>query len=343
MRLPFFITLFGVIWAGLLHGYDITPAHFALAAQFSRSHGGVALRVQQDGKVIYEDYAPGFSNSAPRKIYSGTKSFVAVTALLAMQDGLLTLDEPASKTLTEWQDDPRRDITIEQLLSHTSGLDSGDDVIYSASDQFTAALDVRLINPPGTRFTYGPAGYQAFGEILRRKLRAIGQTVEGYMRKRLFDPLGLDIASWKHDDAGNPLLHTGMELNTREWAKLGEFLKNGETHKQKQLLLSESLPLLFIAPQANPAYGLGFWLNTPLPHKRTQSILDLQPAMDGDQIYPGGPKDIYASFGSGKQRLYVIPSLNLVIVRFGQEHSFSDGDFLSRLLTGTPLPDSHTH
>ena len=290
--------------------------------------------------MIGEDFAPGFSSSTPHKIYSGTKSFVAVAALLAERDGLLRLDEHAYETLPEWRNDGRREITLNQLLSHTSGLGTGEEVIYPARDQLAAAVLVRLVDPPGTRFHYGPAGYQAFGEILRRKLRPSGRSVEGYLRQRLFEPLDIDISSWKHDDAGQPLLHTGLQLSAREWAKFGEFVLAEE--KSDKLGLGRSFPLLFKGHRANPAYGLGFWCNVPLP-ERAQPIADLQPAMDGDQLDPEGPGDLVAALGSGKQRLYVIPSLDLVIVRFGKEGAFSDGDFLSRLLTGRPQSDAHTH
>jgi CubicO group peptidase (beta-lactamase class C family) len=322
---------------------EITPEHWAEAVHFSRSHGGVALRVQQGGKVVYQDYARGYSDSTPHRIYSGTKSFVAVAALIAMEDGLLTLKEKASDTLTEWKHDRRRDITIEQLLSQTSGLDPGADVIYPARDQFAAAVRVHLISAPGTRFHYGPVGYQAFGEILRRKLQPKGRSVEGYIRERLIDPLGIDIDTWKHDDAGNPLLHTGLYLTAPQWAKFGEFVKSLCQSPQKQLILPQDLKLLLTGHRANPAYGIGFWLNAPLPVPRHQPVADLQVAIDGDQIYPGGPRDLYTAIGSEKQRLYIIPSLDLVIVRFGNEARFSDGDFLSRLLTGHPHPDAHTH
>src|ERR1700678_2379576 len=147
MRLIIAILILGFVPTSPLAASDeITADHFALAAQFSRNHGGLALRVEQGGRVIYESYAPGFSASTPHKIYSGTKSFVAVAALIAMQEGLLTMDEKASDTLTEWRGDRRRAITLGQLLSHTSGLDPDGDLIYPYRDQLAAAVNVHLID-----------------------------------------------------------------------------------------------------------------------------------------------------------------------------------------------------
>jgi CubicO group peptidase (beta-lactamase class C family) len=343
MRLFFLTWILGLAWSAPVSGDEITPEHFALAARFSLDHGGLALRVEQGGRLLYESYAPGFSASTPHKIYSGTKSFVAVAALIAEQQGLLNLDEKASDTLTEWSGDRRRSITLNQLLSHTSGLDPDGDLIYPYRDQLAAAVRVPLIDPPGSRFHYGAVGYQAFGEILRRKLRPLDRSVEGYIKDEVIDPLDIDIADWKHDDAGNPLIHSGISLSSKEWAKFGEFINHTRNDYQKQIVSSQLLANLFTGHEANPAYGLGFWLNRPPPVPRLQPITDLQLAIDGDQLYPGGPKDLVAAIGSEKQRLYMIPSLDLVIVRFGNEAAFSDGDFLSRLLTGRPNPDAHTH
>lgn len=321
----------------------VTPEHFAQAAAFSRAHGGLGLRVQYHGQLLFEDYPPGDSSRTPHPLFSGTKNFTMMAALLAEQDGLLTLDEPASLTLPEWQQDRRREITLRQLLSHTSGLNPDGDLIYGANDQYAAALHVPLIDPPGTRFHYGAVGYQAFGEILKRKLQPRGLAVDDYIQSRLLDPLEIHVAEWKRDNAGQLILHTGLRLSTYEWCKLGEFIRHSGVFQQKQLLDSKLFKQLFLGQAANPAYGLSFWLNTPLPAGHLQPIEDLQPAIDGDQIDPGGPSDLYSCVGSGKQRLYIIPSLGLVIARFGEGGPFSDGDFLSRLLTGQPNPDAHTH
>jgi CubicO group peptidase (beta-lactamase class C family) len=322
---------------------DITPANFAKAADYSRTHGGLALRVEQGGHLLFEDYARGFSASTSHRIFSGTKSFVAIGALIAEQEGLLTFDEKASDTLTEWRNDRRRSITINQLLSHTSGLDPDGDLIYPYRDQMAAAVNVHLIDPPGTRFHYGAVNYEAFGELLTRKLRAKDENVEDFLKDKIFDPLDIDIAEWKRDDAGNVLTHSGLWLTPTEWAKFGAFINRVRQGQPNQLVTAPGLTLLLTGHHANPAYGMGFWLNRPPPEPRLQSITKLQLAIDGDQLYPGGPRDLIAAIGSEKQRLYMIPSLDLVIVRFGQETAFSDGDFLSRLLTGRPHPDAHSH
>ena len=345
MRLIFVVAIFvlGVCCEAPGRGDEITAKNFALAAQYSRNHGGVALRVEQDGRMLFESYAPGCSASTPHKIYSGTKSFVAVAALVAQQQGLLTLNEKASDTLTEWRGDRRRSITIGELLSHTSGLDPDGGFIYPYRDQMAAAVHVHLIAEPGGQFHYGAVNYQAFGEILRRKLRTKHESVEDYIKDKVLDPLDIDVDSWVRDDAGNVLIHSGMLLSSEEWAKFGKFVNESIEGKEKGLSCCQSLPSLLRSSSPNPAYGLGFWLNRPPPEPRLQSIKILQLAIDGDQLYPEGPRDLIAAIGSDKQRLYMFPSMDLVVTRFASEARFSDGDFLSRLLTGKSHPDAHTH
>jgi CubicO group peptidase (beta-lactamase class C family) len=320
----------------------LDPVHCLQAAAYSRAHGGEALRIEQGGRLVYEDYLPGFSATTPHKIYSGTKSFMAVTAMILVSKGLLRLDEKASDTLTEWQHDARRSITIDELLSQTSGLDPNGERIYASYDQLAAAVTTPLVDPPGTRFHYGPAGYQAFGEILRRKICRHGQSVEDLVNDTLLDPYDLDVSDWVRDRAGNVLIHAGMLLSPKAWAKFGNLLLKPvlATGANRDAL---GYAAMFQGHKANPAYGLGFWLNNPQRPHHHQSIRDLLPAMDGDQLYPGGLPDLVCAMGTGKERLYVIPSRQIVIVRFSYEAPFSDGDFLSRLLTGKPHPDAHTH
>jgi CubicO group peptidase (beta-lactamase class C family) len=322
---------------------EITPDHFDNAARYSLNHGGLAVRVERGGRLLDENYASDFSASTPHKIYSGTKSFFAVAALVAEKEGLLTLDEKASDTLPEWRGDRRRNITIAELLSHTSGLATDLGYLYPYRDQLEAALRVPLIDTPGARFHYSGVNYQAFGEILKRKLRARDESIQDFMEDKIFDPLDIDVDKWTKDGAGNPLIHSGLLLSAREWAKFGNFINRARNGLSTPLLNGAEIDPLFVGHACNPAYGLGFWLNRPPPDPQGQSIKVLELAIDGEQLYPGGPRDLVAAIGSGHQMLYMIPSQDLVIVRFANDEPFSDGDFLSRLLTGHPHPDAHTH
>ena len=322
---------------------DVTEAHFANAAHYSATHGGLAIRVEQGGHLLFESYAPDFSASTPHKIYSGTKSFFAVAAIVAQQEGLLSLDEKACDTLPEWRNDRRRAITIEELLSHTSGLDPDLAWLYPYRDQLEAALRVPLIDTPGARFHYGGVNYQAFGEILKRKLHARGDSIQDFMEDKIFDPLDIDVDKWVKDGAGNPLIHSGLLLSAEQWAKFGNFINRARNGLSTPIVNGAALGPLFVGHESNPAYGMGFWLNRPPPDPLTQPIRVLQLAIDGEQLYPGGPRDLVAALGSGHQMLYMIPSQDLVIVRFSNGERFSDGDFLSRLLTGRPHPDAHSH
>jgi CubicO group peptidase (beta-lactamase class C family) len=340
MRL-LFLTLFVCLAATA--PADVTAAQFANAAHYSATHGGLAVRVEKGGHLLFEDYADGYSASTSHKIYSGTKSFFAVAAIVAQQEGLLSLDEKACNTLPEWRNDRRRAITIEELLSHTSGLDPDLAYLYPYRDQLDAALRVPLIDTPGARFHYGGVNYQAFGEILKRKLHARGESLQDFMEDKILDPLDIDVDRWVRDSAGNPLIHSGLLLSAEQWAKFGNFINRARNGLSTPIVNGAALAPLFVGHASNPAYGMGFWLNRPPPDPLTQPIRVLQLAIDGDQLYPGGPRDLVAALGSGHQMLYMIPSQDLVIVRFSNGERFSDGDFLSRLLTGRPHPDAHSH
>jgi len=97
------------------------------ARRYSELHGGQAMVVMWDGKVIFESYANGGGKDRLQPLASGTKSFVGVIAVAVVQDGLIWLDEKAYESLTEWKTDPlKSQITYRHLLTMTSGLTPGE-------------------------------------------------------------------------------------------------------------------------------------------------------------------------------------------------------------------------
>lgn len=302
-------------------------ANYERAAAYSEAKRGDALLVMKEGKVVFERYAAGRTADAPSQIYSGTKSFWGVAVMVAVGEGKLSLDELAAETLQEWKTDPRKSkITVRQLLDLTSGLDPAGRKLRSqrTTHKYAAALGVEALSDPGQVYRYGPSHFYALGELLKRKL---GVSPLAYLKEKLLDPIGLEVGSWQADAAGDPHMPSGAALNAREWVKFGELLRLGGAWGGKQLVKRELLAKCYQGSKANPAYGLTFWL----------PAAGLDPS--GAERQAIAPKDLVFAAGFANQRLYVLPSQGLVVVRQGKNHlGWSDGVFLARLL-GTPDPE----
>lgn len=318
-----------------------TEKHHKLAAAYNAKCSGVTMLVMLDGKIIFEDYPNGGSKDRAYLLASGTKSFNGIMAIVAAKEGLLSLDEKVCKTITEWKDDPRKSkITIRQLLTLTGGLEAG--TSGSDSPTYAEAVKAECINEPGEKFTYGPVPFQVFGEVMCRKLADKEQGPLEYLEEKVFKPIGLEYGRWGRKEDGNPNLPGGAALSAREWAKFGELVRCEGRWKDEQVLDPKLLKECFKSTKANPAYGLTWWLNNKVEEELKKEIPQLTAASDvisGKDL----PEDLAFAAGAGKQRLYVIPSLKLVVVRQannvrqslrGKLSKFSDVEFLGRLLYG---------
>lgn len=292
-------------------------ARCAAAADYAAKHSGRVTLVMLDGKVIFERADNGWALDRPHPLASGTKSFVGVVAMLAVEEGLLSLDELAGDTLTEWKADPRKSkVTVRHLLTLSSGLDPADSLLggrgggrilgegatnrdrrlggaqrKQADNHFAEAVAVPAIGEPGAKFDYGPSRFYAFAELLERKLRAKAaaepgftlDTFDKYMRARLFDPIGLKVAWFGKDPAGKPNLPGGAMLVAREWAKFGQLvLQQGlwtqPSGESKPVVAWDLLKQCFEPSKANPAYGLTWWL--PAEGNPELSLIADGPAAD---------------------------------------------------------------
>jgi CubicO group peptidase (beta-lactamase class C family) len=300
---------------------------FNAAADFSRQHGGIAMLVQIDGRVVFEDYPNNGGPARATELASGTKSFSGVLALCAVEDGLLTLDEKVSTTLNEWAEDPgRRDITIRQLLTLTSGVPGGESALKTGRvPTYAEAIAAKAVAAPGEKFSYGPQPFQVFGEIMRRKLVRRDDTVTGYFERKILGPLGIKPAAWRNATSGQPNMPSGASLTARDWAKFGEMVRLDG----KGVLPAGKIQECFQGTKANPGYGLTWWLPAEGPIGGTVPRKAAGPWM---------PKDAWMAAGAGGQRLVVVPSLKLVAVRKapvrGEEAGFNDRVWLRALVEG---------
>ena len=331
---------------------DASKAAFRKAALYSRSCEGQVLLVMKDGQVVFEDHAPGWNADRPHPLASGTKSFTGIAAMIAVQQGLITLDEKVSDTITEWKDDPRKSrITVRQLLDLSSGLepDSREDrerirafagqqsapsrlsvLLADRDDFFGQGVAAPAEREPGERFEYGGNHYHAFGALLQRRLQQRGvkpYTVWDWYVKNLFEPIGMKVAGIGRDRMRQPQIAGGASASAHEWAKFGEFVRLGGARMQadgtrRQVLRAELLDECFKPSPCNPRYGLTWWL--------------------GPVEKPGSLPAVRMAAGLGKQRLYVVPSAGLVVVRFAPLNSelvqFDDQTLLNLLLQAVGAP-----
>ncbi len=322
--------------------------NFQLAADYSKSKNGLSVLVLKNNKIIFEQYHNGHSSETANRLASGTKSFSGVMLAAAIEDGLIkSFDEKISDTITEWKSDKKKSkITLRQLLTLTSGIDASNP---GRPPGYSDALNYSVKYEAGTTFQYGPVPFQIFGEVMRRKLKPKRETVMDYLERRIFAPIGLNVSRWRTQN-GQPNLPSGAFLTTREWAKFGQLLINDGKFNSKRILKKKHIKELLKGTKANPNYGLTFWLNRSSNgeaniaqsngnsrRERLMRRFKIQP--ETNRISKDGfgtdlPKDTYVAAGAGKQRLYVIPSKNLVIVRQGNRSRFDDKEFLSLLLFG---------
>lgn len=306
---------------------------YKLAAEYSEEFRGLSVLILKKGKVVYEEYQNGHSTDKPWMLASGTKSFSGAMLAAAIEDKLVkSFDEKVSETITEWKNDPKKaNITLRQLLSLTSGIDAGQ---IGRVPTYAEAVNSPFESVAGAKFEYGHVPFQIFGEVMKRKLAPKKETVMQYLERRILNPIGMKVAFWRKVE-GDPLLPQGANLTAREWSKFGEFLINGGKVDGKQIVKKKLLDELVIGSKTNPAYGLTFWLNKKGKNPRGQTM-----AARGDveeisaNGITDGVDDLFMAAGAGKQRLYVIPLMDLVIVRQGQQSRFDDGDFLKRLISG---------
>jgi CubicO group peptidase (beta-lactamase class C family) len=318
-------------------GATLSPGALKAANGYSASHGGMVLVIRQQGRLVHEWYSPPAGPGRPVRIYSGTKGFWALAALAAHEDGILALDARVADIIPEWKTDPKKSrVTLRQLLDFSAGLREAGSLHNDGwKNRNLHALGQPILGEPDRTFIYGPAAMQVYHEALRRRLDSRHITPTQYLERRVLRAMALGPQRYLPDAAGHPLLAAGFIMKPAEWMRIGDvWLRDG-----KPVLRSQTLRMASQGSLANPMFGLGFWNNrlAPAPSAREIAPEAMLEKPWHQQDWRSGclcrraPPDLIASAGSGGQRLYIVPSLDLMILRHGRGGRFSDADFLDLL------------
>jgi len=289
----------------------------AYASQFD----SYALVVVHKGVIQTEWYAEGFDKDTLTQSQSMHKSFLAMLVGAAISEALITsVDEPVSKYLPAWRDDPRGTITVKQMLEMSSGLSQYAFSLNPLSDEFqwlfgTDMVPIILKTPmadwsPGDRFDYNNINSEVLGLILQE---ATGKRYAEYLSEKIWQPIGAqDGRVWL--DAREGQAHTSCCLyaRPRDWAKVGMMLGNKGVINNRRVLRQSWIEQMITPSPRSDWYGYQIWLGyNDLPVPPNPDMPELA------ELRPFDSRDTFYLAGRGGQYIYVVPSQDLVIVRMG--------------------------
>jgi CubicO group peptidase (beta-lactamase class C family) len=282
----------------------------------------LSLLVVHKGEIVLERYAPGVDFTTKTRTWSTAKSIAGTLIGVAVGDGKLALDQPLP--IKNWgpgrspgpDSDPRRKITLRNVLNMSSGLYPIDDVsltgsmlsYFGGASSVRGALDRGLVREPGSAWNY--ENYDSLVAVYALKtVLGDSRTYLEFPRRALFDRIGMRNTVVGMDRFGDYVLSSQIYTNARDLARFGLMYLNDGLWNGKRVV-----PDSWIRFARTPApatidrdrqYGGQFWL---VPDSRT----DL-------------PQDAYSTNGSRGQFTIIIPSYDLVIVRRGEDWLSQDG------------------
>lgn len=291
-----------------------------------------AAVIVHDGKVIAERYAPGYGIATPILGFSMTKSVTNALVGILVQQGKLKVDAPAPVKAWQGANDPRRAVTLEQLMRMDSGLEldetgSGFDpsnlMFYDEPDMAAYAQRARMVAPPATRWAYSSASTHLVSRIVRDAVGGDAISAQRFAFNELFDRLGMRHVTFESDVTGTPIGGHYLLASARDWARFGSlYLNDGAVDGHR--LLPAGWAAWSSSPTLGTQYGAGWWTNRgddeAARHRRRLGI----------------PADALFAFGNLGQRIAVIPSQQLVIVRMARAHTkYNDQAGFERLIVDT--------
>lgn len=270
-----------------------------------------ALLVVKSGKILGETYANGFDASTPFLGWSMGKSLTSI--MVGNLERLGKVSVNGTSLFPEWSADERATISLENLLQMSSGLEFSETYIpgtdstrmlFIEPGAAQYAIDKPLEHNPGQHFSYASGTTNILMKFVYDKVGQSPQGLVNYFYKDIARPLGLANTVFEPDSNGVMVGSSYIYSSARDWARMGQLLVGGGKINGQQLL---GLDWVKAASNGNNSlndgrYGYQFWLNSG-SHKNLR--------------WPILPKDTYAMMGNRQQKVFMIPSLNIVIVRLG--------------------------
>lgn len=322
---------------------DTPQLHKALDNAFAEPGGEQkrqtrAVVVIYDGQLVAERYAPGIDKDMPLTGWSMAKSVTNALVGILVQKGRFDILHPAP--VSEWQnaDDPRRRITIDQLLRMSSGLAfeelyapfyDATTMLYTCPNFAAFAAGKSLDDPPGSQWYYSSGTTNIVARIVRQTVQGDYSYYYAFMYEALFDKIGMYSAVFEPDASGTFVGSSYLWATARDWARFGLLYFQDGVWRGERILPDGwvTYATTFTGGLPKKPYGAHFWLNagkTDDPDHRR---------------WPDAPADTYAALGFQEQKLIIIPSRKAILVRLGataDRPAWNTNQFIKEVLAALP-------
>lgn len=264
-----------------------------------------AVLVIHKNQIITEKYKDGLDQNSILLGWSMTKSLLATTYGVLQKQGRIYINSKAP--IDEWQEDERKEITIHNLLQMNCGLEWEEDygsisdatkMLYLDEDMTVAQIDKKGIHKPNEFWYYSSGVTNLLSGILRKQFDSYQEYLD-FPYRDFIDKIGMHSMLIETDMAGNYVGSSYAWATVRDWAKLGLLYLNKGNWNGEQIFNTDWVAYVTTpTPTSEGDYGGHFWLNA-------------------GGFYPDVPRDMFSANGFQGQRVFIIPSKDLVVVRFG--------------------------
>jgi CubicO group peptidase (beta-lactamase class C family) len=278
------------------------------AFDYAATKNSYGLIVLHRGKIVKEQYWNNWNKDTRYYIASAGKSVSAFVAGIAQQEGIININNKTSQYLgTGWTSMPlikENLITVKHQLSMTTGLDDG------VTDPDSTKPNYLIYKADaGTRWSYHNAPYHLLQTVIAN---ASGVTWNAYCKTKLFDKIGISSTALWYNYI--------MFCTTRDAARFGSLiLRKGEWNGTQLLTDANYFTAMTTTSQTyNLSYGYLWWLNG-----KSSTMVPQSQVVYPISLVPNAPGDMYMALGKDDKKIYVVPSLDVVVVRLGDNASTS--------------------
>ena len=279
-----------------------------------------AFMVVHKGIPVVEAYKPQFNKNTRFLSWSMAKSFTSALVGVLVGQGKMDIHQPAG--IDEWKGDDRNKITLNDLLQMQSGLKWNEDygnrsfvnvMLFCEGDMNRYAIKQPLEYTAGTHWYYSSGSANIVSYLIRRQF-SNDSLYYSFVNTQFFNKIGIPDAVFEVDPGGTRVGSSYVYATARDYARFALLYQNDGIFNGERIFPEGWVKYsTSVASGSNGYYGSFFWLNK-------------------GKKYPSAPEDMYMCEGHDGQRIFILPTQELIVVVLGYSSTSKGGMDFDKLL-----------